>query len=88
MLLYTPHPNPNPNYPNPNPNQAVENGARDGYGRSAELLGAYLRDRAGGGGKDGGKGGGKGGEGPCRAAVEATPDAAVSVGSLMSDIQP
>ena len=69
---------------------AVENGARDGYGRSVELLGAYLHARAGGGGKDGGKGGGKGGEAPCRAAVlvEATPDAAASVRLLMRDLQP
>eukprot|EP00964_Phaeocystis_antarctica_P155680 scaffold124952_cov63-Phaeocystis_antarctica.AAC.2 len=53
--------------------QAIENGVRDGYGRSAELLDAYLR-----------RGGGDSREDAVL--VDATPDTAVSVGSLVRDL--
>ena len=58
--------------------QAVEKGVRDGYGRSAELLGAYLRERGGG------RGGGNSRD--ASVLVEATPDTAVSVGSLVRNL--
>ena len=55
--------------------QAVENGVRDGYGRSAALLGAYMRERGGG------RGGGDWRDAALR--LEATPD---TVGSLVREL--